>query len=206
MFRFQEFPRDEHGALRGGFKARHSNPGFNLSGFGFRFVDGLTVEEVRGVAAGRIAMVLGDSVTFEPTTREAAQAALEWCERTQPAERVAELRAAVAALFGDAPAETAQHPEEPPQGSQEAPAEQTAPTEPAQPAEPAVEPTEAALAPAEPAAAAEPVAVPPKPTTRADLDALSDEQIKALAFEMALRDKRWGVAKLRDLIAQECDL
>jgi hypothetical protein len=73
------------------------------------------------------------------------------------------------------------------------------PTVATKPAEP--EPTAAAPEPQE-----APQALPPTPTSLAELDALTEAEARALAAEMGSTDKRWSVQKVRRFIADELGL
>jgi hypothetical protein len=73
----------------------------------------------------------------------------------------------------------------------------------AQPAPVEVSPAPTATAP-EPQEA--PQALPPTPTSLAELDALTEAEARALAAEMGSTDKRWSVQKVRRFIADELGL
>jgi hypothetical protein len=51
-----------------------------------------------------------------------------------------------------------------------------------------------------------PQALPPTPTSLAELDALTEAEARALAAEMGSTDKRWSVQKVRRFVADELGL
>lgn len=75
MFSISELPRQE-GLVLGSFRARHSSPTFSLEGYGFRFVDGVTIAPVEGRIPDRLHAAYGPDVTFEPCDRDSGELAL----------------------------------------------------------------------------------------------------------------------------------
>jgi hypothetical protein len=99
MLSISELPRKD-GLIDGNFRARHKSESFSLEGFGFKFVDGVTVDAVAMRVHDRLHAAYGGDVCFEPCDHETAEKVWLWlADRGLHEQRIAEIGAWFSRLF-----------------------------------------------------------------------------------------------------------